>query len=49
MATTFPETGRGLIAAMNIYAGDSLIEVPCSLIITSRTVMSSYLKDSIKR
>ncbi|XP_061822772.1 SET domain-containing protein 4 isoform X1 [Nerophis lumbriciformis] len=45
---TFPGTGRGLQAVRNMEAGQLLISLPQSCLLTTSTVMDSYLGPFIK-
>lgn len=45
---TFNETGRGLMALKTFKPGDILLSVPESLLITTSTVLSSYLAPVIR-
>ncbi|XP_071491780.1 SET domain-containing protein 4-like [Diadema antillarum] len=44
-----PETGRGLVTTRKLKAGDTLLEIPCHLLITAQSILETELGSVIKR
>ncbi|XP_051782244.1 SET domain-containing protein 4 isoform X1 [Erpetoichthys calabaricus] len=49
LPASFPDTGRGLMTTKELQAGDLIISLPESCLLTTSTVLKSYMGDYIKR
>lgn len=45
----FSDTGRGLMTKKSISPGETIVSIPCSLLITTQTVLDSQIGQHIKR